>query len=44
MTSGGALANETVGYMMRNGKRNVKIMPMLSRAIIVKMIVLFFKK
>ncbi len=42
MISGAALANKIVGYIMRKGKRNVKIMPMLSSAIMLKMIVLFF--
>jgi hypothetical protein len=44
MTVGAALANKIAGLIMRKGKRNVKIMPMLSSAITLNMSVLFFKK
>jgi hypothetical protein len=44
MTDGAALANKIAGLTIRKGNRNVKIMPMLSSAIILNMIVLFFKK
>jgi hypothetical protein len=44
MTVGAALANKIAGLIIRKGKRNVKIMPMLSSAITLNMIVLFFKE
>jgi hypothetical protein len=44
MTVGAALANKIAGLIILRGKRNVKINPMLSSAITLNMIVLFFKK
>src|SRR6266567_3537833 len=39
ITAGAVLANKIAGLIIRKGKRNVKIMPMPSSAIILNMIV-----